>query len=245
MHIRVPFTLIVLGLILEIGAAHADSGRKIPFEIERNKVILEVKINGSRPLRIILDSGMPGQGLALFKKELGEELNLVGSALYRIEGAGQGRESTAIKVDSQMLSIAGVEFSNQPVMILQNDTMRGFPTDGVMGNTIFGPYAVRFDFENKCITLLETGSFHPDSSWEAMAMTFNEHGIPFIEASVSIGGEEDIPLNVYIDSASGEALELLVKPEQKFVLPENLEMRYLGRGLSGDITGQFGNSVEI
>ena len=101
-----------------------------------------------------------------------------------------------VRVESQRLSIGEVEFSNQSVMILQSDTMSGFPTDGVIGCTIFGPNAVRFDFENKSITLMEPGSFILDSTWETMAMTFNDHGIPFIQATVSVSGEEEIPLHV-------------------------------------------------
>jgi len=237
--------LLLVGMNLTMSTAQAEWDRKIPFEINRNKVILPVRVNESRPLKIILDSGMPGQGIILFKKELGEELNLEGTTPYRIRGAGQGSKSTAIRAGSQRLTIGEVEFSNQSVMILQSDTMSKFPTDGVMGNTIFGPHAVRFDFENKVITLMEPGSFSPDSTWETMPMTFNDRGIPFIQAAVSVNGEEEIPVHVYIDSASSEALELLVREDQKFTLPENLETRYLGRGLNGAITSLFGRVARL
>lgn len=234
-------TLLILGfLAVAAGIVCAESAQRIPFEIDRNKVILPVKVNDSRPLKIILDSGMSGPGVILFKKELGDELSLEGAENYRISGAGRGKESYAIRAESQELAVGDVVFSDQPVLILQNDTMSGFPTDGVMGNTIFGKHAVRFDFENKIITLVRTGTFNPDSSWETLDMAINDHGIPFIKAAVSVSGEEETPLLVYIDSASSEALELLVRPDQKFTLPGNLEMRYLGRGLSGDISGQFG-----
>lgn len=239
------FTLLILGLSTMSGTAGAESPQRIPFEIDRNKVILPVKVNDSRPLKIILDSGMSSLGVILFKKELGDELSLEGAENYRISGAGQGRESYAIRAESQELTVGDVVFFDQPVLILQNDTMSGFPTDGVMGNSIFGQHAVRFDFENKIITLMRSGTFHPDSSWETLDMTFNDHGIPFVKAAVSVGGEKEIPLHVYIDSASSEALELLVRPDQKFTLPGNLETRYLGRGLSGDITGQFGRVTAL
>ena len=58
--------LLLFGMNLTIGAAHAEFDRKIPFEIDRNKVILPVRINDSRPLKIILDSGMLGKGVVLF-----------------------------------------------------------------------------------------------------------------------------------------------------------------------------------
>lgn len=237
--------LLLLGSFSGIRPIHTETGQTIPFELERLKVILPVRVNGSRPLRIILDSGMPGEGVVLFKKELGKELNLEGSNLYQIRGAGRGKESTAVRVESQDLAIADINFTNQPITILQNDVMSGFPTDGVIGNTLFGHHAVHFDFENNIIMLLEPGSFQSGPGWEALTISFNEHGIPFIDIVVSIDGEKDIPLHVYIDSASREALELLVRPEQKFTLPEDLETKYLGRGLSGDITGQFGRVARL
>ncbi len=199
-----------------------------------------MKVNNSRPLKIILDSGMSSPGVILFKKELGDELSLEGVERLQVSGAGKGKESYAIRAESQKLVIGDVEFVDQRVLILQSDTFKGFPTDGVMGNTIFGSHTVQFDFEEKIIILIKTGSFHPGSSWEMLDMTLNDHGIPFIKAVVSVSGEEEIPLHVYIDSASKEALELLVRPDQKFTLSENMEERYMGRGLSGDITGLYG-----
>jgi hypothetical protein len=237
--------LLILVLNLATRIFCNESVQKIPFEIDRNKVILSVRINESRPLKIILDSGMSGKGILLFKKELGEELDLEGADPYRISGAGKGSVSTAIRVESQALSVGNAVFPDQRVMILQSDTMSKFPTDGVMGNTIFGSHSVHFDFENNFITLSESGSFNPDPTWETIDMTFNESGIPFIQAAVSMKGEEEIPLHIYIDSASREALELLVKEDQKFTLPEDLEILYIGRGLDGDISGLFGRVAKL
>lgn len=233
------------GLAARTPAAPQLSGRRLPFEIIRHKVILDVKINDSRPLKIILDSGMSIAGIILFKSELGDELNLEGTEIYRIGGAGQGKQSFAVRAPSQTLSIGDARFEDQPVLILQNDTMSESPNDGVMGNTLFGSHAVRFDFENKIITLMEPGTFVPDPPWEALDMTLNNNGIPFITVSVSVRGEEEIPLHVYIDSASSEALELLARPERKFPLPDDLESYHLGRGLDGDIDGMKGRVAKL
>ena len=50
---------------------------------------------------------------------------------------------------------------------------------------------------------------------------------------------------VYIDLASGKALELLTRKDQKFSMPDGLESRYLGTGLSGDINGSLGRSRHL
>ena len=71
-------------------------------------------------------------------------------------------------------------------------------------------------------------------------MTFKDNRIPWIDAVVNIQGDEEVPISCYIDLASRDALELLIRDTVKFTLPEKLEDAYLGRGLSGDIYGQKG-----
>jgi hypothetical protein len=221
---------------------YAESGKAgvIPFEILRNKIILPVRVNQSKVLNIILDTGMPSQGLLLFDQSLAEELKLEGAENYLIRGAGTGKVSYAMNVDAVELSIGGIIFENQRVLILQNDTMSGFTTDGVLGNTLFGSHIVKIDYDKKVITLLDDLGFTQESGWEILDLTFNENNIPYVNASVSVNSDKVIDVSLYIDLASSEALELLVKPGMKFTLPEDLKEIYLGTGLSGHIYGKFG-----
>jgi hypothetical protein len=123
--------------------------------------------------------------------------------------------------------------------------MQGTPADGVIGNTLFGSYAVKIDYDTSIISLLDPTGFDAGPAWKKIGLTFPERQIPFLDVSVSVNGEEDIDLSLYIDLASSEALELLVKPEMKFTLPDNLTSKYLGKGLDGHIVGQFGSVTRL
>ncbi|MCJ7580281.1 MAG: aspartyl protease family protein, partial [Candidatus Aminicenantes bacterium] len=213
----------------------------IPFELNRNKIILPLRVNDSRVLKVILDTGMPSKGAMLFDPKLSEEIELKNASRFQVRGAGKGETSYVLRDESVTLSLGDIEFSNQPLMILQNDRMSGFPTDGVVGNVLFGSSAVKIDYDSKLITLLDSDNLELDSGWVEIDMRFNESNIPFIDAAVSVSGDDQVDINIYIDSASSEALELLVKPEMKFQLPEQMEDQYLGRGLSGDIYGKVGH----
>lgn len=212
----------------------------IPFKLMRNKIIVPVRVNNSKELSIILDTGMPSDGLLLFDKSLADELKLAGAKRFRISGAGKGKTSYALKAESVFLTLSGNDFKNQSVLILESDTMRGFPTDGVIGRTLFGSHVIKIDYDKKVITPIDPSKFRADPTWEEIPLTFNDYGIPFVYAAVSISGEKEIDVFLYIDLASSEALELLVKPDMKFLLPEGLPEKHLGRGLDGDIHGQFG-----
>ncbi len=212
----------------------------IPFKLLRNKIIVPVRVNNSKELDIILDTGMPSDGLLLFNKSLADELKLAGAKRFRISGAGNGKVSFAIRAEFALLTLSGNDYQNQSVLILESDTMHGFPTDGVIGHTLFGSHVIKIDYDKKMITPIEPSEFNPDLTWEEIPLTFNDHGIPFVDAAVSIDGEKEIDVFLYIDLASSEALELLVKPDMKYLLLEGLTEKHLGRGLDGDIHGQFG-----
>lgn len=236
--------LILLGCLHTGGQAEAawaqKTGKEIPFQLMRNKIILPVSVNGSRELKVILDTGMPGTGLLLFRKEVGEELNLRGGKRYLIRGAGQGETSYAIRIENRELRSGEATFPGQNILVLQNDTMQGFLTDGVIGYTVFGSGIVEIDYDSQRITLFDHDGFRPGPGWETLDLTFKRN-IPWLKARVEINPGQEFSAEMYIDMASSEALEMLIKPDMKFTLPPGLEKKFIGRGLSGDITGHFGS----
>lgn len=221
-----------------------ESPCSIPFLLDRNRVILAVSVNGSRELKIILDTGMPFDGVYLFHRELIEEVPLEDTREVRVGGAGSGEASTALQADSAVLSLAGIEFLVENVVIAQDETTQTFPTDGVIGWTLFGSYVVEIDYDRQLIMLHDPAGFVADSTWEAVPLSLKKN-IPFLEAAVIVSGEDTIPIAVYIDLASGDALELLIAPDMTYELPGNLVPEYQGTGLSGDIYGQRGTTRRL
>jgi len=237
--IRSSSVLILIALFFNLSFT-AEVGR-IPFKLTRNKIILPVRVNESRTLDLILDTVMPSSGLLLFNKKLGQELGLTGTRQFQIQGAGEGQGTNAIMVESVRLTMAETNFLEQDVLVIQSDTMTGFATDGVIGYTLFGSYVVKIDYDIKTIILFETEGFEPSAGWESLELDFkNERKIPWVKVVISVDLKNDFSAECYIDSASSEALELLIKSDMKYTLPEGLDTRYLGKGLSGHIFGKYG-----
>jgi len=143
------------------GGPHKRLAR-IPFEVERDRTIVRVRVGDSRPLRLILDTGMTMEGAYLFHAEVENEIGIDDALDVLVPGAGGGE-----------------------------------PSPGVMAASV------------------------PMSA-------------------VDVIGEGSVPVECYIDFASGEAVELLVRDDAKFPIPEDLEVAYLGMGLSGDVHGGVG-----
>ncbi len=221
------------------------NGIVIPFKLVNNKTILPVKMNGLRKLNIILDSGMGWDGLLIMNPDLRDSIKLVGALDVNLGGAGSGKAQTALMSDSMNFSIGEAKFNNQRIVILKGDSYKGFKNDGVTGNSLFGHYTVLVNYDNLTLTLYEPGTKINDYTWYEIPITLNLNNIPCINVKIAIENEEPIPILCYIDYASSEAIELLIKGDQKFTLPKETKDYYLGRGLSGDINGKRGKIAKV
>jgi len=182
----------------------------------------------------------------VYNVDLRDSLNLPNVVDVEVPGAGEGPAATAIMAESVSFFIGDVEFSDQRIIVLQDNIMRGFPSDGVTGYSLFGNYAVEIDYDHMIIRLHENSDQLVDSSWAWIPLTFrNNKQIPWIEAVISIKGEARTAVSLYIDLASSDALELLIRERMKFALPERLEDCYLGTGLSGDIYVKKGRIASL
>jgi hypothetical protein len=228
------------------GSVAADASRpaRIPFEVDRNRTIVKCEVGGSGPLRLILDTGMPMDGVYLFHKEARNEVALEEAIEVFIPGAGGGEPSNGIMAEAVPISAGGIVFGHQRAIVSLSEHTQDFPTDGVIGWSLFGHYAVELDYDTMAITLHPPGSFAQDSTWHSVPLVLKKN-IPWVSASVDVLGEGAVPIDCYIDFASGEAVELLVREGAKFPIPENLSHAYLGTGLSGDVHGGVGRVASV
>ncbi len=216
----------------------------VPFKLDRNRVIIPTIVNDSKPLNLILDTGMRFDGVYLFHKELVDEIDTSGAIEVQVGGAGAGEASTAIMIETGRVKFGEVEIDSQRVLISRSAHTQIFPTDGVIGWDFFGHYTVEIDYDQSIISLHDTLETPHDSTWRMIPITLKKD-IPFIDCVLEVVDGEQVPVSLYIDLASGNALELLTGPNQKFTLPDSLTDNYLGTGLSGDIYGQKGRVKKL
>jgi hypothetical protein len=143
-------------------------------------------------------------------------------------------------IDSGEFRVGPVRFADQRIIVFQDDLYKGFPSNGVIGYSIFGHYVTVFDYDSNTLTLYDSAAPAVDSGWTSLPIYFKENMIPWVDVSVSVGRELPSKLAAYIDFAAGDAIVLLEKPGRKYPLPSDTVRALLGRGLSGDIYGLTG-----
>jgi hypothetical protein len=244
--IRISHIIFLSFIILQPIYAQ-ECNKEISFELDRNKVILQARVNKHRPLNIILDSGMPWAGLYLFHSDLIEEFDLQSNTQVTVGGAGSGNPSSGLRIMGNELWFGEVRFKDQMVVVSRSEHTQTFPTDGVIGWTIFSNPVVYINYDDQIISLLDQLP-ELDSEWETVDIELNENHLPFIKMNVQVNPDETpMEMLFYLDLAASEHLEMLNKEDRKFKIPETGDEKVLGTGLSGDFKGLAGTvkSVEI
>jgi hypothetical protein len=213
---------------------------EIPLNIKNNKSHVTVKVGDVVIPDILLDTGFAFDGLMIYNPDYKDSLDLTDAIEVNIGGAGGGEDSKASMFDSSFFYLGDVEMKNQKILLLQGDIYKGFPSNGLIGYSIFGHYITEFNYDNNTMILHNVDELNPDSTWTAIPVYFKNNNIPWLEVSVAIGEEEPVSISTYIDYAAADPLLLLEKDDIKFRLPEKMTEVHLGKGLSGDIYGRTG-----
>ena len=124
----------------------------LPFLlVASNHMVVEAKINGKGPFRLIFDSGAP---VSLLANKAAEESGAVAkdapkSFLMGLRGEGSIKS----------LEVGDLKAKDVPVVVLDHPTLKaigGFlrkPIDGIIGFTFFARYRTTIDYQARVMTL--------------------------------------------------------------------------------------------
>jgi len=232
--------VLLAGSFLFSSCIFSQEINEIPLKLSAGKTLVTVKIGDLEIPDILLDTGLPFDGVIIYNPDYEDLLDMTGAVRVRIGGAGKDEDSYALMIDSSEFMLGNIKMKNQKILLLQGDVYKGFPTNGIIGNSIFGHYTTGLDYDRNIMTLYENRKYETDENWIVIPLYFKGNNIPWLDVSVVVDDESPVSLSVYIDYASRYAVELLEKNEMKFSLPQETTQEYLGRGLSGDIYGKKG-----
>jgi len=228
-----------------VSYAAAQTRNVISIKNVRNVTLVTVRVDNIVIPDILLDTGFHYDGLMIYNPDYADSLDLANAIEVQVGGAGSGEASRALMLDSAEFYLGDIRMMNQRIIMLESDIYRGFPSNGITGYSIFGHYITEFNYDNNTMILYKTNQFKADDSWTEIPLYFKDNNIPWLDIAVVIDREEPTQISVYIDYASGDAIELLEKSNMKYDLPEETDEVFLGRGLSGDIYGKAGTISKL
>jgi hypothetical protein len=219
----------------------------IPFEMANRHIMLKVKVNNSRTLSFVLDTGdkygIVDLGVA---KELG--LNLREGV--RIGGAGANTLEGAFVQDATF-TVLGLDGFSQPIKLaLPTARMAarlGHDFDGIVGCDFIREFVVEIDYEAKLIKLHDKDKFVYSGAGESIPIQVNSAGHPILEAEVTPMGGAATKGRFVLDIGSGGALALHSPfvAERQLLANQPKTVKALGGGAGGEIQGWIGRVTEL
>ncbi|MFD2244877.1 aspartyl protease family protein [Pontibacter ruber] len=234
------------GQALSKDTVYFTSKRKsinIPFKLVHNLIIIPLRINDSGELNFILDTGV--KNTLITRLYYSDSLNLNEASKVTIQGLGSGYSIEALFSNGNNLFMNGIKGDNHQVYVLLEDVFNlslrmGMPVHGIIGCDIFKNFIVKINYSNKVLTL-----YRPDTvlkkpkRGEEYPLTI-ENDKAYLQAQVRQYNGDPLDVKLVIDTGASHSLSLYLPSDQRLALPPKVMEAYLGRGLSGDISGKIG-----
>ena len=228
----------------EPGRFHFTSGQRqveIPFYTFNNQVIIPVVVNDKVPLNFILDSG--ASQAIFFDRKLAQNLGIGFGRRIQFSGVGNGNSVTAFRARGVKLGLPGIEGDMMGMAILNSDylDMKRFDIHGIIGYQLFVRFAIKLDYQRQIMTLMEPHGYNPEG-YEALEVAI-ENSKPYINTSICLPDQREIPLRMLIDTGGSFGLSLINGLHPDIHPPKDSEKIRLGSGLGGKLQGFNGTAV--
>jgi aspartyl protease len=222
----------------------------IPFELYHNRVYLPVRVNGSRPFTMILDTGAAE---TFVSEKVAEELKLPrkGSAQVHGNGEGVGRFPLAKNVN---FSVGDGALLEKTIVIYNYDDLEkheGRTIDGTLGVNFFHKYVVQIDYGARKLSVYDPAAFSYSGAGSVIPLRILNGGtVALFDAKiVDADGLPAIDAHLAVDSGTYSALRLFRPFVEKHALIGDGRNQFasIGFGAGGEfrqVTGRV-ESLEI
>jgi len=242
----IKLLLSVLYIVADINNTFCQNYHAVPINNDKDKTLVTVRIGNITIPKILLDTGFDFDGIIIYNPTYSDSIDLTGAFSVSLGGAGNQNAQNALMIDSTSYFLGDKEFTEQRIIVMQSDIFKGFPSNGIIGYSLFGHYAVEIDFDRGVLILHNFETFKPDTQFKKIPIYFKDNRmIPWMDAALAIDDEEMVSISAYIDFADSDPMVLLERETMKFNLPNASEKRIIGTGLSGDIYGSTGKISKL
>src|SRR5215510_6363571 len=244
-----PFTLITACLLVpsflantaaqspayRFTAGHSSIGS--PLELANDLIVLKVRVNNSRPLHFVFDTGA---SISVIDPQTAKALRLRAKGRLDLDATGGSVQSGLIGPVS--LSLAGVTVFNQTLATIDLDAFAplfGFKIDGIIGYDFINNFVVEIDYPASVLNLYETGSYKYSGAGESIPIELVEK-TPYVRGRIVLNGREAIEGKFEVDTGGTGILNL----NTPFVNKYNM-LQTLAKQMQNKMGGVGGLSASV
>lgn len=198
--------LLLIAPLLALCGAHGivAAETRVPFTSVGNLIIIEVRMNGARPLSCVLDTGAARM---VVDTQVSRELQLPEAESDTIGGAGAGRVPVR-KIHGVTLEIAGLKSTDYEFVaadLAGVSSLLGRRVEGVVGYQFLSRFIVTIDYAKRELLLHDPKSADRIEGEELPLRI--EKGWAFIRGTLRLAGMDSVTDEFLLDSGSDDALD--------------------------------------
>jgi hypothetical protein len=215
----------------------------IPFELVTRHIVVKVRINDSRPLSFVFDTG---DKVGIVDTDVAKELGLKLDGQLRIGGAGADTLPGSF-VKEATWSLPGLEGFSQPISIAiplgRMAARAGHDFDGIIGSEFIKQFVVEVDYQNRVLKLHDKDKFTYSGAGDSLPIQLNQMGYPLLDGEVTPTSGDSIKGKFVLDLGSSGSLVLMSPIVTQYKLLGNgvKTIKAIGvGGAGGQSNGQIG-----
>jgi hypothetical protein len=174
-----------------------NSALKIPLDIDNNIIRMQVRVNNSRPLKFIFDTGA---SVSAISSQRAAELGLKTRGQFHGNATGGKIQGSFAKGVS--LSVQGAKVSHQLIASFPFSIPPGFEFDGVIGCDFINQFVVVIDYKNKIMNLYNPRTYTYFGKGEIIPLLLDAGRTPLVNTKIILEGRAPVEAKLEVDTGA-------------------------------------------
>ena len=204
----------------------AGDSAKIPVELDNNIIFVRARVDGSRPLKFIFDTGASVSVV---------NADLIGELKLKVEGQADGTATGGAihvgLVNGVSLSVEVAEVTNQIVATLALDKSPCVQFDGIIGYDFINQFIVEIDYPNSMINLYNPKTYTYSGDGKVVPLSLAGRRTPLVATDILLAEDRSIVSKLELDTGGDSAFVFTSAFVKKNRLVESLSTNIKGTGV--------------
>lgn len=222
---------------------------ELPFEYINEYIVVSFRVNGSFPIKFIVDTG--SKYTIITDKYIASLLGLKLESAFYLLGSDRSTPilsyiSRGVTIQDDALLIRGQNILTLDEPFIQLDNIVGEGIYGILGTDFLKWFVAKFDYQQQKITLTLRTHFTPPRTYHTIPLHIIR-GKPHIQAAINISGDTTLQAQLLLDS--GASCYLMLHPNTyqhlHLPLPTQAIPSKIGFGMGGSLVGLLGYTQHL
>lgn len=174
-----------------------DSALEIPLDIDNSIIRMEVRVNNSKPLKFIFDTGA---SISAISSQGAAELGL--KTQGRFHGNATGGKIQGSTTKGVSLKAQGAEISNLLIASFPFNIPPGFEFDGIIGCDFIKQFVVEIDYQNKIMNLYSPRTYSYSGRGEVIPLLLAAGRTPLVSTKIILEGHAPVEARLEVDTGA-------------------------------------------